>query len=114
VPASTQQRPVYDDEGALVSYEYDEAVRWVAYNPNPSAALEMARTGLDNQELIGQVDAFVPGLGWVRNGIKPEIEHPDQIADPNGTAASSHGASSSGSPLPTRWPRSKRPRSARS
>jgi hypothetical protein len=45
----------------------------------------MARTGLDNQELIGQVDAFVPGLGWVRNGIKPEIEHPEQIADPNGT-----------------------------
>jgi hypothetical protein len=86
VPASTQQRPVYDDEGALASYEYDEAVRWVAYNPNPSAALEMARTGLDNQELIGQVDAFIPGLGWVRNGVKPEVEHSDQIADPNGTA----------------------------
>jgi hypothetical protein len=86
VPASTKQRPVYDDEGTLVSVDYDEVVRWVAYNPNPSAALEMARTGLGSQELIGQVDAYIPGLGWVRNGVKPEVEHSDQIADPNGTA----------------------------
>lgn len=72
VPDSRQPKRRVVENGK-VYLETDYTRREVAVGNNPIEAVLAAR------KANGTHDAFVPGVGWVRNGWKPEIEHPDNI-----------------------------------
>lgn len=61
-------------EGGKVYLETDWVRRKVATAEDPIDAILKARADEN-----GMTDAYMPGVGWVRNGWKPEREHPTNI-----------------------------------
>lgn len=60
-------------EGGKVYIETDYCRREVATGASWQEAVRVA------QAAQGTHDAFVPGRGWLRNGVKFETEHPDNV-----------------------------------
>jgi hypothetical protein len=60
-------------ENGRVYMETSWIRRPVAVAPTWDQALEIAKASL------GQMDALIPGVGWVRGGTKIEVEHPSNV-----------------------------------
>lgn len=60
-------------ENGKVYLETTMCRRSVAVAESPQRAAELARAA------NGTHDSYMPGVGWLRNGIKPESEHPSNV-----------------------------------
>ena len=71
-PRTPKRLEIDEEEG--VAYEVTDYVRrWVAVAASPEEAVAKARAA------NGTHDAYLPGVGWVRNGRKIETEHPSNV-----------------------------------
>jgi hypothetical protein len=60
-------------EGGKAYLDTPMTRRQVAVGESPAAAAALARAA------NGTHDSYMPGIGWLRNGIKPEREHPTNV-----------------------------------